>query len=152
MKLNWGWSIAIFYILFVTVFIGILFYSFTQDNSLVVDDYYEQDLNVQDRIDKQNNYRNFGAVVNHVYSAADAKVQFSFPAAMHEIEGKVLFYRPSSSKQDYEVDLKLDTVNQQTISVRHLIPGQWQLHVEWMADGVPYYFSEQLVMVHGQTK
>lgn len=152
MKLNWGWSIAIFYTLFVLVFIGILFFSFTQDNSLVVDDYYEQDLNVQDRIDKQNNYRNFGAAVSHQYSASEATVQFSFPAAMHEVSGKVLFYRPSSAKQDYEVTIKLDTTNLQTISVRHLIPGQWQMHVEWMADGIPYYFSEQLVMVHGQTQ
>jgi hypothetical protein len=152
MKLNWGWGIAIFYTLFVLVFIGLLFFSFTQDNSLVVDDYYELDLNVQDRIDKQNNYKNFGSEVSHNYAANTASVALAFPADMHEIEGKVLFYRPSSAKQDFEVALKLDTTNQQSISVRHLIPGQWQMHVEWMADGLPYYFSEQIVMVHGQTQ
>ncbi len=115
MKFHWGWGIAIFYSLFVLSFILILVYSFGQDNSLVVEDYYQQDITYQQRMDKRDNYLGLAEKVTHTYDPSAAMVVLSFPSSMSSINGTVQFYRPSSAKQDYLVNLDVDSLKQQVI-------------------------------------
>jgi hypothetical protein len=46
MKFNWGTGIAIFYIIFVVSLVFQVFKSRQYDHSLVVDNYYEEDIKV----------------------------------------------------------------------------------------------------------
>ena len=52
MKINWGTGIFIFYSLFVGALVFQLVKSFQYDNSLVVENYYEKDLNYQEQYNK----------------------------------------------------------------------------------------------------
>ena len=70
MKLNWGWGIALAYSIFALSLLGFLVFALRQDNSLVVEDYYQQDLDYQQRKDKVRNYRDAGATVLHEYDRA----------------------------------------------------------------------------------
>lgn len=147
MKINWGWSIAIFYTLFVSFFIVILFYSFTLDNSLVVDDYYQLDVTWHERMDKTANYDRLPEKITHRYDPENHILELVFPTSFREVEGTVQFYRPSSARQDYEVPISVDEDNRQVIPIRRLIPGHWKINIECVADGMPYYCSEQLVVL-----
>jgi nitrogen fixation protein FixH len=146
MKFHWGWGIAIFYTLFVLVFMIILFFSFGQDNSLVEKDYYQQDITYQTHIDKRRNYESLGAKVTHQYDPAAATLTLVFPEDMTRVSGECFFYRPSSERQDYRVPLKLDETRSQVIPVNRLISGQWTLKLEWEADGQSYYMEDQLLV------
>ena len=42
MKLNWGYSIILFFVVFCSVMIGIMIFAFRQTNDLVTEDYYEK--------------------------------------------------------------------------------------------------------------
>ncbi|MBP6185685.1 MAG: FixH family protein [Saprospiraceae bacterium] len=147
MKFHWGWGIAIFYSLFVLSFILILVYSFGQDNSLVVEDYYQQDITYQQRMDKRDNYLGLAEKVTHTYDPSAAMVVLSFPSSMSSINGTVQFYRPSSAKQDYLVNLDVDSLKQQVIPVNRLIKGRWKMQVEWEANGESYYMEEQILIL-----
>jgi hypothetical protein len=51
MKLNWGTGIAIFYGLFMVIMITFVVMSRNVDHSLVMEDYYEADINYQEHKD-----------------------------------------------------------------------------------------------------
>ncbi|MGB1317661.1 MAG: FixH family protein, partial [Flavobacteriales bacterium] len=53
--MNWGWGISIFYGSFVVFMLGMVTLAFQQDFDLVADDYYEQEIAYQGRIDQMNN-------------------------------------------------------------------------------------------------
>ena len=52
MKISWGISISIVYILFVVVMVGAVIFSTTQESHLVADDYYEREIAYQNQIEK----------------------------------------------------------------------------------------------------
>ncbi len=147
MKFHWGWGIAIFYSLFVLTFILILLYSFGQDNSLVVEDYYQQDITYQERMNKRDNYLGLTEKVTYSYDPSSAVLVLSFPRSMSSSDGTVQFYRPSSAKQDYLVNLDLDSLNQQVIPVGRLIKGRWKMQLEWEANAIPYFMEEQILIL-----
>ncbi len=146
MKFHWGWGIASVYILFVAAFLVVLFYSFGQDNSLVVDDYYQQDIHYQEHIDRRTNYERLTGQVTHVYDADAALLTLIFPEGMDDIQGECHFYRPSSARQDYRVPLRPDTTHVRVIPVRRLIPGRWRVKLEWASGGKSYYHEEPLLI------
>ena len=53
MKLNWGTGIAMVYITFAVSMVGVVFASRKHDPGLVQKDYYELDLNYQDRLERK---------------------------------------------------------------------------------------------------
>lgn len=145
-KWHWGWGIAVFYSIFVLIFIGVLFFSFRQDNSLVVDDYYQQDITYQEHKDKVARYRALSEELTHTYDAEAHAVLLQFPSDVTDPAGEVHFYRPSSARQDYRVPLQLDGEGRQQIPVSRLIPGQWQMKVEWVSGGKGYFTESQLII------
>ena len=52
MKISWGTGIAIFYSFFVIAMLVFVYAATKQDNSLVSDTYYEEDLSYQKKLDK----------------------------------------------------------------------------------------------------
>ena len=63
MKINWGTGIAIFYTLFASVLVMVVIKSKQYDHSLVVDNYYEEDLHYQSHFDKLVNSQQAGMAV-----------------------------------------------------------------------------------------
>jgi len=146
MKLNWGWGIALAYSIFALSLLGFLVFALRQDNSLVVEDYYQQDLDYQQRKDKVRNYRDAGATVLHEYDRAADRLTLRFPEGLRPTEGEVLFYRPSSARQDHRVALRTDSAGVQEIPLARLIPGNWKLQLEWVSAGKGYLLEDQLLI------
>lgn len=143
MKLNWGWGIAIAYSIFALFFIGILIFSFGVDNSLVVDDYYSQDIGYQAIKEKRSNYSALSGDITYQFDPAVDVMTLTFPADANIDEGTIQFYRPSSSKQDYKVALSLDGDNKQQIPLPRLIAGQWIMKAEWQSGAKAYLWEER---------
>ena len=146
MKFNWGHGIALFYTVFATVLVIFVVKSTFHDHSLVVDDYYEEDLKYQKHYEK---LVNTNSLVNDIIISHDAKldhVTVQFPKEEGSVNGTIHFYRPSDKKKDFTVEIKLDQNFEQSLPVSELSPGLWKLKVDWQAGGKPFYKEETLVL------
>ncbi len=146
MKFHWGHGIAVFYIAFMFVLLMFVFKSTTYDHTLVMDNYYEQDLKYQQHYDKVANQM---ALVEGLVIAQNEEagyIRLAFPAEMHSVEGSILLFRPSASHKDISTTIELDDKNNMLVRTHQLARGRWILKADWVADGVPYYKEMEIVL------
>ena len=146
MKLNWGFGIAVFYSLFVIVMVAMVFYSKTFDNSLVVDNYYEQDLGYQQHINKLQNSQQLQKDLEIVEDKSQKTVNFQFPQGFGQLGGKIQFYRADDKSKDFSLKVSTDEKGIQSVPANALLPGRWTVKVDWEGDGKPFYKEEIIVL------
>lgn len=144
MKFNWGTGIAVFYLSFMAVMIGFVIKSKSHDHSLVVDNYYEEDLKYQTHYDKVVN----GQSKENAFELKQSKVhiELKFPNQLSGAEGRVHFYRPSNSRLDFELPLKLDSKNQMVVSTEKLQRGRWEMKCSWSVGEKDFYKKVDLYL------
>lgn len=142
MKINWGQGIAIFYAVFVLALVTQLVISFQYDRSLVVEDYYAEDLAYQ---------KHYNKLVNTVLPGESAQISHNgnaitvrFPAAHQGVSGDILLYRPNDKSLDKHLIIKADSTNQMHIPATELTRGYWRIKVNWQSQNKSY-FSEDLL-------
>lgn len=144
MKLNWGTSIAIFYITFAAAMVGMVIKSTSFDHSLVVDDYYAQDLNYQQQYNKLANAK--ALATDLTIGKVGNSVQLLFPKEIQVPSGEILFYRANDKSKDFKVAIAADSYGLQTIPTAQLTPGRWTVKVDWQGNGKDFY-KEQVVIL-----
>lgn len=139
--MNWGWKIVVLYTLFVIMTLSMVFYFMRQDVDLVAKDYYRQEIEYQDQIDKIENARSLKEPVDLEYVANQNLIKLKFPAAhlREGIDGTIHLYRPSNAKEDKLVQVKPMADGQQLINVGDLRDGFWKVKISWSAGGTDYY-------------
>lgn len=145
-KLNWGYRIAILFCSFVAFILFLVFRSHSEDFSLVTKDYYKGSMEYQQQMDKIKNSAELPDKLHMAFSQENKTAQFSFPKNMTAVQGNILFYRPSDSKQDMKIAVKTDTENQQSVSFSDLQKGLWRVQVDWSAGGTAYFDEQTLVI------
>ncbi len=146
MKLNWGFGIALFYLSFMTILLYFVFKSTTYDHSLVMDNYYEEDLKYQEHYDKMSNQ--MALTKSLVISQNDEAqyLRFEFPGNMKEVKGKILLFCPSTKHRDIEKDIELDANNKMLIRTNNMVSGRWIIKADWTANDIPYYKETEIVL------
>lgn len=145
MKFNWGTGIALFYGTFVIVLLYFVIKSTGQDNSLVSEQYYADDLNYQQQYDKLRNAQALETDLEISRKADSEEVILQFPKDLGVVSGQIRFFCPSDSKQDFAVEVQTDTTFTQAVSSKNLKRGMWRVKVDWKAAEVPYY-REEIIM------
>ena len=136
-KFHWGHGIAVFYCFFVAVLIYALISSFGVDHSLVVEDYYQEDLEYQSRYEKESNaINNQDIEVNYDASLKQILLEFK---EIESISGTAHFYRPSDKSKDFKVSV---TKVNQSISTEKIIGGKWIIKLDCVVDGEPIYVEK----------
>ena len=145
---HWPVGIAIIYISFVVILIAFVIFSTFHKVDLVTKDYYEQEIKYQQQINRINRADSLSAPVNWHHDKDQRLVTIQFPKELNakNIEGKILFFRPSDAKQDKLIALRLSSKNNQVISTQHLIPGLWKLKIFWQVDQKDFYTEGILVI------
>ncbi len=146
MNFNWGHGIALFYIIFASVLIFFVVKSTQYDHSLVVENYYEEDLKYQQHYEKLANSKDLEIDVKINHDPQSESINIQFPKEKGTVAGTIHFYRPSDKSKDLIVKIKLDQNFEQSLPVSKLSPGLWQLKVDWQAGGMPFYKEETLVL------
>lgn len=139
--MNWGWKIVVVYSLFVIMTLTMVIYFARQKVDLVADDYYKQEIEYQDQIDKITNTRSLNEPIDFQFSAESRqiKLDFSESHAAKGIKGSVFLYRPSNSDEDRKYDIKPDINGEQTIAIGSLNKGLWRVKISWISAGKAYY-------------
>ena len=138
-KFHWGHGIAVFYTIFVGVVIFALISSFGVDHSLVVDDYYQKDIEYQKRYEKESK-----ALTNQnmdiAYNTTDQEIIIEFKE-VSKVKGTALFYRPSDKSKDFSLKMT-DPVHR--ISTDKISSGKWILKMDCVIDGEAVYLEKTL--------
>jgi len=145
---SWPAGISIIYILFVVILLALVIFSSYHSVDLVAKDYYEQEIKYQQQIDRINRADSLSAPVSWHHDKEQRLVTIQFPMELiaDDVEGNILFFRPSDAKQDKLMALRLSSKNIQTISTQHLIPGLWKLKIFWQIDQKDFYAEGILVI------
>uniref|UniRef100_UPI0040496B8A FixH family protein n=1 Tax=Flavobacterium sp. TaxID=239 RepID=UPI0040496B8A len=146
MKINWGTGIFIA----IVCFMGFILYfvlkvqsDSSYDHELVADDYYKQELDFQNQLNKSQNTTDSGYQVS--ITKTTEGIQIEFPAGLNKesIEGKVSFYRPSNQRLDFEYQISKSNPDL-LIPTKSLVGGRWDISVDWQYQG-KNYLSKQTV-------
>ena len=146
MKLNWGTAIVIAFIGFIGFIMFFVVRMSTDDkynHELVADDYYQQELEYQNDIDKVENAKTLSEEIS--YAKTDEGLLLSFPKEIDQlkIEGKVFLIRPSNKQLDFEMPISLSN-HYLLIPDNRLLDGRWNMKIEWTESGKAYMFKTAL--------
>lgn len=148
MKLNWGNWIAAVYIAFV-LFIGLMVYlAFGEKWDLVAEDYYEQELKYQDKIDRKANV--FEEGLKPKLYVTEASLNIEFPdSILNEVidDGKVEFFRPSDAAKDVTVTFdELADEKELRVPLQILSKGKYLAKVSWKSGDKEYFYEQNVII------
>lgn len=146
MKLSWSTGIVIACILFAAGMLVMVYISMNRDVDLVAEDYYEQELNHQQHIDRVNRTVRTGMRPAVTVTTPVISIGFSPFIAGNRLRGSLTFYRPSDRTMDLSVPIDLDSSNTQVISTSLFAKGLWRLKLRWMYDGADYSHEHAFIL------
>jgi nitrogen fixation protein FixH len=146
MKINWGTGIVIAFALFISFILYFVISVQTNskyDNELVVEEYYKHDAKFGDEMARIQDAEDLAQ--KPVIANTSEGITIVFPEVFipKNIKGKVVFYRPSSKKFDFEVPI---SISDPSLSVpkEKLIGGRWNINMEWQYDGKQYLTKDTI--------
>lgn len=146
-KKEWKWPLGIFlfYSAFVVATLSFVFFTFTQETHLVVDEYYEATITYQEHIDRASNTLALEEPLRVEVEGRDVSVVY--PAGMQAaVSGHIQLYRPSSSGMDELYAVRPGEDGIQRLSFDGKSTGLWKLKINWSHADTDYY-SESDVFI-----
>lgn len=145
MKINWGTGIVISLVLFAAMLTYYMIRGAQNPSDLVTEDYYEQEIKYQDRIDFTKNANDLGALE---ISIENKELKILFPTGFNSANatGKIHFYRPNKANIDFDVPLKIEANNAQSIDISTIVKGRWVLKIDMQAAGKNYYWENPITL------
>ena len=142
----WPIGIIATYVLFISGTITLVVVASSQNEDLVSDNYYEQEMRYQNRIDEAGRAEELASKATARYEPASGDVVIAHPRehSGRVAKGKVQLYRPSDASMDKEFPLEAGADGIQRIAVQPLNPGLWKVRIEWTV-GDQSYFTEQSI-------
>ncbi|MEO9872011.1 FixH family protein [Ekhidna sp.] len=132
--MNWGHKIVIAFILFAT-FIGYMVVrAFQEDFDLVAEDYYAQEINYQQKLNKLSNAVEAEKIV--LVKQKGGEILLTFPD--QEATGNIHFYHPSRKIFDRTFEISL-TDQVQKIDRSELVAGNYRVNITWQTDEQDFY-------------
>lgn len=141
MKLNWGTGIAIFITLFIVHILFLVYKTTEVSTDLQASDYYQQELDYQDRIEAINNSKSLGSELKVVQSEQGIVVDYPVEFEAAALQGEVHFFKPDNADLDRKYAIA-PTQGKQLIDRDELTSGWYLVKVKGEQDGVPYFFEE----------
>lgn len=146
MKINWGTSIVIAFILFasfISYFILKVETESKYDNDLVVEEYYKHDAKFGDEMIRKQNAADLKIKPTINTNSAGIIVVFPNQFIPKNIKGIVSLYRPSNKKLDFEIPISISN-SSLLIPKSNLVGGRWDINIEWQYDGILYLTQKTL--------
>ncbi|PWH84543.1 cytochrome C oxidase Cbb3 [Algibacter marinivivus] len=146
MKFNWGTGIVLAFIGFISF---IMYFIITMnvdnkyDHDLVSEDYYADELQYQNDINKLENANTLETNLSYEKTAEGLVIHFPETVNYKDITGKLFLYRPSNKQLDFETAISLSNPYL-LIPDKRLVDGRWNIKVDWQYKGKSYLFKESI--------
>jgi nitrogen fixation protein FixH len=143
MKNKWGTGIATAYIIFAGSMIVFAIHASHQHYDLVADNYYEQAVKYQDKIDAGHN--GIQSKLNISYNEKENALQLS---TTEEIKSGILqFYKPDKAADDFKLDFTINSEDKQIIPLKKLAHGYWKVNATWITPDNKSCYSETKIFI-----
>ena len=135
MKINWGVSMMIVYVLFATMMIIFAIRTSHLKNDLVTENYYNEAVKYQEQIDENANASVATSKVGISYSNTSNSIELNIVGEQKSIAGKLYFYKPDKASDDFEIDFKTDETGHQSIPLKNMAHGYWGVSANYAVSG-----------------
>jgi hypothetical protein len=143
MKINWGYSITIVYLVFAVGIMFMVYMTALQNRDLVSENYYEQELAYQKVIDQSANTAALSTPVT--ISRQRDQLLIELPAEFNGLSAKgkwTLYYAADKEK---DMSGEFNTISgKYGISIPQNIKGQFLVKLDWEAGENDYYFEQNI--------
>jgi len=143
-KFDWGTGIFIFIALFLLVNAFVIYKSFQQRNDLVIEEYYPQGLEYQKQIDRFANANSLSGKIQIRTDANELSISYPLDLKGKDIKGKVIFFRPSDERADFNDSIKFDTAMIQRIAADKMMKGKYIAKFFWIMDGKEFAYESMV--------
>ena len=144
MKFNWGTGAFMLFGSFALFMTGLAIFASMQRNELVTEDYYEKELEFKEVQKKQE--RTTLLTTKTVMKIEGEKFVINFPKDVESvISGNIVFFKPSSQKDDRSIDFKTASGNYE-LAIGEYSTGMYKVKINWEANGVEYYNEDEIVI------
>ena len=137
--MNWGKGIIIGMVMFMIFITSMCVYMFRMPADEYDHQYYEKGLNFDKDFDKEKQVYKDHAQPEVNISGKDLSIAFAESAV-----GTIRFIRPSSEAMDKTFQLNTNGSKATMLSVSSLVPGQWQMVVEWKSSKKSYLYKKEI--------
>jgi hypothetical protein len=143
---NWAFAVPAFYITFVLAMVGVLIFSTFNKVELVDKNYYDKEIVYEKQIEKIRRTNALPEKLEVV--AANGVVVVKFPKFMDKskITGKIIFFKPSESKQDFVTEIIPDNENKMVFGTDKISKGLWRVKIDWSSGDATFYNEEVIVL------
>lgn len=144
-KFHYGHGIAIFFTCFVSLTIFQVIQSINIDHTLVKDDYYIDDAQLQVIMTKkinQNELKDF----SFDYESDAGKIVLSFPKEKLPT-GTIKLYCPNNAKLDQSHPIRVNADNILSLRTDGLSKGKWKVLIDWKDGSKSYYLEEDIIVI-----
>ena len=144
-KLHWGHKIGIVYTLFALFMIFMVLKSRTEKHELVTENYYENEVALQGKLDANNNLNTAAFNVNISSANHEILVSFDDLPSGDIPAGTVSLYKPDDSRLDETMAMLLDGNNKMLIKPlgNH---GRYKVSLRFNISGTDYYKEKQIML------
>ncbi len=141
--MNWGYKILTVYIIFIAGILFLVYKSSTQNQDLVIQDYYEQELKYQERIDETERANALSASIK--YEITNDELVIYFPEEMKNIElnAHILLYCPADKNKDIQRDISTKN-GCMKMPLPPANKGLHELKINWKANDLNYYYEHKI--------
>jgi nitrogen fixation protein FixH len=144
MKLNWGHGIFITMAIFIVMMTSFMVRAFNNQEELVAEDYYAQELQYQERIDQMRNAGAAGEALRAEVSGATLTLVFPAQVRGKAITGQARLLKPNDSRADQVLPLAVDSAGRCTFDTRDWMKGAYHLQVDWAVAGVDHFSEDHI--------
>ena len=148
MKINWGTGLVIgmlAFVSFIMYFVVTMLSSSDYDHDLVVEDYYKEELHYQQDIDAERNAFSLNESVEIIRKNAKLILEFPKSIDLQNVDGEVLFYRPSNKKLDFRIPFSEIKASKVEIPETSLVRGRWNVKVSWKQGDREFLFRKEIL-------
>jgi len=142
--MNWGKWIVVSFLLFAGFMAVIVTISMRQDVNLVSSQYYQDDLDFQQQLDRKNNTA--ALTQQPEITLTEQQLQVSFPENASIESGVIKLFRPSSDKLDQNFVLQASSESDHVFAVKPLGRGAYRIKMTWKMEDKEYYLEKFVVI------
>jgi hypothetical protein len=145
-KFNWGTGIVLALLVMVGGMIVLVSIAVRQNFDLVDNDYYQKSITYQQHIEKVGNTAALEKKIAFELSTDSLKLTFPKLANYRDYTGEIHFYSPVEARRDHSLPIKLNAGFSQTIGLKTLEKGRYEVKIDWTVNKVAYYQEEEIVV------
>lgn len=146
MKINWGTSIVLAFVAFISFilfFVVRMSISDKSNHDLVTEDYYRAELNYQQEINAEQSAKDANVRLTVEKKTEGLFIKFPDKIEFKKVIGTVSLYRPSNKHLDFDFPLSLSN-SHLLIPDKCLLDGRWDIKVSWEYETEKYLHKESL--------